>query len=73
MPFCQDGLADFQYEGNQMRTLLGSLSLDTYKVLKRVYIEVNSSAGEERFFFHLIDSQFRNVPLFPCSMPDCYA
>jgi hypothetical protein len=64
MPLCEDGLADFQYEGNQMTLLLRSFGLDTNKVLKRVYIEVKSNAGEEKFFFHLSDSQFRNVLLF---------
>lgn len=64
MPLCEDGLADFQYEGNKMSLLLRSFGLDTNKVLKRVYIEVKSSAGEEKFFFHLSDPQFRNVRLF---------
>jgi hypothetical protein len=63
-PICEDGLADFVYEGNQIRLVLSQLGMETNKSWKKVYIEVKSSSREEKCFFHLSDSQFQRVGLF---------
>jgi len=50
-----------------MRLLLRCLGMETNKVWKKVYLEVKSSSGEEKHFFHLSDSQFQRVRVYTWS------
>jgi len=58
---CDEGVADFQFVGKQIDQLLELLGVETDKVYNTVYVEVKSSSGKEKQYFHLSDAQFAKV------------
>lgn len=55
-----EGPADFVYDGD-MNALKNSFKLDRAEDWKVAYIEVKSTSGPEKYYFHLSEAQFERV------------
>jgi hypothetical protein len=61
LPRRAEGPADFVYNGKYMNALRQCLGLSNSEEWKAVYIEVKSTGGPEKFYFHLSEAQFELV------------
>jgi hypothetical protein len=60
-PACEEGISDFEYEGDVTPLLYSFGIYNLPRTLTKVHIEVKSSGGDEKGFFHLSEAQFRYV------------
>jgi hypothetical protein len=61
LPRRAEGPADFVYNGRHMNALRECFRLSNSEEWEAVYIEVKSTGGSEKFYFHLSEAQFELV------------